>query len=78
MEVSGQPHAPAALPPTGWEAGWAPEPVLNPRRRKNSCTTGNIYFNCIWSLSLETDEGKKERKRGDCECVVRNVELWSK
>jgi len=34
MEVSGQLHAPAALPtgkeslvPTGYEAGWAPEPV---------------------------------------------------
>jgi len=34
MEVNGQLHDPAALPPgkeplvpTGWEAGWAPEPV---------------------------------------------------
>jgi hypothetical protein len=33
MEVSGQLHAPAALPPgkppvpSGYEAGWAPEPV---------------------------------------------------
>jgi hypothetical protein len=34
MKVSGQLHAPAALPPgkeplipTGWEAGWAPEPA---------------------------------------------------
>jgi hypothetical protein len=34
MEVSGQLHAPAALPPgkkplvsIGWEAGWAPEPL---------------------------------------------------
>jgi hypothetical protein len=39
MEVSGQVHAPAALPkrkelpvPIGYEAGWAPEPVW---KRKN-------------------------------------------
>jgi hypothetical protein len=43
MEVSGQLHAPAALPPgkeplvpIGYEAGWAPEPVWMRLRKKNS------------------------------------------
>jgi hypothetical protein len=41
MEVSGQLHAPAALPPgkeplvpIGWEAGWAPESVRTRYRRE--------------------------------------------
>jgi hypothetical protein len=36
--VSGQLHAPAALPPVpiGSEAGWAPEPVCTMWRRENS------------------------------------------
>jgi hypothetical protein len=43
MEVSGQLHAPAALPPGKWhpvhishEAGWAPEPVCTLLRREKS------------------------------------------
>jgi hypothetical protein len=43
MEVSGQLHEPAALPPgkeplvpIGWEAGWAPEPVSTEGEEKNS------------------------------------------
>jgi hypothetical protein len=43
MEVSGQLHAPAALPPgkeamvpTGQEAGWAPEPSGRGGKEKNS------------------------------------------
>jgi hypothetical protein len=41
MEVSGQLHVPSALPsrkepqaPTGWEGGWAPEPVWTLEKRK--------------------------------------------
>jgi hypothetical protein len=43
MEVSGQFHAPATLPPgkeppvtIGYEAGWAPEPVWTLWRREKS------------------------------------------
>jgi hypothetical protein len=43
LEVSGQLHAPAALPqgkepsvPIGQEVGWAPEPVLTTWRKENS------------------------------------------
>jgi len=49
MEVSGQLHAPKALPPwkeslihTGYEAGWAPEPVWKRWRRKAPCPCGEI------------------------------------
>jgi hypothetical protein len=45
MDVSGQLHAPVALPPgkespvpIGYEAGWAPEPVCTTWRRENSLT----------------------------------------
>jgi hypothetical protein len=45
MDVSGQLHAPAALPPgkvhpppIGQEAGWAPEPVWTLWRREKSYT----------------------------------------
>jgi hypothetical protein len=44
MEVSGELHAPAALPqgekppvPIGWEAGWAPEPAWPLSRREKPC-----------------------------------------
>jgi len=48
MEMSGQLHAPAALPqgeehlaPIWWEVGWAPEPVwMLWRRQKFPATTG--------------------------------------
>jgi hypothetical protein len=48
LEVCGQLHAPAALPPgkeppvpIGQEAGCAPEPVWTLWRREKSCTAGN-------------------------------------
>jgi hypothetical protein len=47
MEVSGQLHAPAALPsakepliPIGWEAGWAPKPVWMRWWKKFSAPAG--------------------------------------
>jgi hypothetical protein len=38
LEMSGQFHVPAALPPVpnGYEAGWAPEAVWTTWRRENS------------------------------------------
>jgi len=35
-EVSYQLHAPAGLPPTEWDARWAPKPVWALRRRVKS------------------------------------------
>ena len=44
MEVRGQRHVPAVLPPRGpihSEAGWAPETFWTLERRKSICFTGN-------------------------------------
>jgi hypothetical protein len=47
MDVSGQLHVPAALPPRkeppvimGWETGWALKPVWTLWRRKNLASAG--------------------------------------
>jgi hypothetical protein len=51
LEVSGQLHSQAALPPgeeppvpIGQEAGWAPEPVWTMWRRENSCAYRDSNF----------------------------------
>jgi hypothetical protein len=43
MEVSGQLHDPAALPPGPivYEAGWAQDSVWTLWKREKSCTAGN-------------------------------------
>jgi len=58
MEVSGQLHAPAALPPEkelpkpiGEEAGWASEPEYNDLLRRNTNTTKK--YETLWHSSKE-------------------------
>jgi hypothetical protein len=42
MQVSGQLHGPADLPPGKQEAGWAPEPALILWRRENLLALSGI------------------------------------
>jgi hypothetical protein len=90
--MSGQLHAPAALPPgkeppvpNGYEAGWAAEPVWNSWRGEKSCpyTDSNLDPSAIQPVAVPTALSRLPQKRavakqngGNSDSALLYVTVW--